>query len=109
MNTDTTERLPDGWKWDRVETDRIVLGRTGGPSLIGERDARDEWRVMYRTEREGAVFVDALGDVPEQQDPRAVLADAARHAERHDVPENHLGELVVVEDGTIRCREWRIQ
>ncbi|MDL5362226.1 hypothetical protein [Halalkalicoccus sp. NIPERK01] len=100
---------PGEWRWKRTETDRIELGRDGGPTLFGEHTGRDGWRLGYRVEREGAVFVDALGNLSNRDDPRAVLAETARYIEDHDLPEEHAGELLAVEDGSIRCRRWRIQ
>lgn len=109
MTADTTERAPEQWEWKRRESDRIALGRAGGPSLVGERNDRDGWRVVCRTEREEGVYVDGLGEVPEREELRSVLAEAAGYVEERDLPMAHLGEVLVVEDGSVRCREWRIE
>lgn len=109
MSTDTARRVPEGWEWTRRESDRLELGRSGGPSLLGERVDRDGWRVVCRIEREEGVYVDRLGQVPEWAELRSVLAEAAGYIEERDLPTAHLGELLVVDEGTVRCREWRIE
>ena len=109
MSTDTAGRVPESWEWTRRESDRIELGRSGGPSLLGERDGCDGWRVVCRTEREEGVYVDRLGEVPEREGLRSVLAEAAGYIEERDLPTTHLGELLVVDEGSVRCREWRIE
>lgn len=109
MSVDTARRLPEEWEWIRRESDRLELGRSGGPSLLGERDARNGWRVVCRAEREEGVYVDRLGKVPEREELRSVLAEAAGYIEERDLPAAHLGELLVVTGGSVRCREWRIE
>lgn len=109
MSTDMARRPPESWEWVRRESDRIELGRTGGPSLLGERVDRDGWRVVCRAEREEGVYVDGLGRVPEREELRSVLTEAAGYIEEHDLPAAHLGELLVVDEGSVRCREWRIE
>ncbi|ADJ14144.1 hypothetical protein [Halalkalicoccus jeotgali] len=102
-------RTPEGWRWNRSATDRIELGREGGPTLLGERTDGEEWRLLYRVERDRAAVVDALGEIPARDDPREALAVAARYIEDRDLPAEHIGELLVVEDGAVQCREWRIE
>ncbi|MFC6905996.1 hypothetical protein [Halalkalicoccus tibetensis] len=112
MPTDRSNELPTGWEWVRRKSNRLELGRPDGPSLLGERDGRDDrdgWRVVCRAEREEGVYVDRLGEVPEREELRSVLAEAAGYIEERDLPAAHLGELLVVEDGSVRCREWRIE
>lgn len=110
MGFETTGRLPNGWEWREIGSDRIELGRSGGPRLLGERSNRDGgWWFVYRVQRGESVRVDMLGESSQYGDPRAILASAARYIEDHDSPEEHLGELLVVEDDAIRCREWRIE
>lgn len=105
-----TPTAPGGWTWKRTTTDRVELGRDDGPSLLGERTGQGRaWRVFCRVGDGDSVLVDALGEVPEQVDAYAVLADAARRIERDGLPQRHLGRLLAIEDGAVRCREWRIE
>jgi hypothetical protein len=109
MSLTDTERLPDGWAWTRMDEDRIELDHVGRTTLVGERlDQARGWRFIYRVERGESVFVDTLGEIAAECSPQSILADTARHIEDGDLPTADLGELLVVENDSIRGREWRM-
>lgn len=55
------------------------------------------------------MFVDTLGEIADGSDPRSFLVEVARYIEDGDLPAADIGELLVIENGLVRSREWRIQ
>lgn len=109
MTPEETESCPTGWQWVRTGSDRVELGRSGGPTLLAEHLETNRWRVVYRVGREDSTVVDALGTVEVEGPPRDLLEHAAQCVERLDAPDANLGELLTIEGGEIDCREWRIE
>jgi hypothetical protein len=110
MSPPNVERLPDGWGWAQTGEDRIELDCDGGATLVGGQLGRGKvWRFIYRVERAESTFVDTLGEIADGSDPRSFLVEVARYIEDGDLPAADIGELLVIENGLVRSREWRIQ